>query len=336
MKVVVCDYEFPNLEPEKKALSVLENLVFVPSQSRTEREVIELTRDADGVLNQWNHINANVIAGMSNCKVIATYGIGVDKIDVEAATRKGIYVCNVPDYNKHEVSDHALAMLLAVGRQLLPFDRLIRQGKYGFMHLDNKLWRFEGQTVGLVGFGKIPRKLAYKLQTALGMKVLAYDPYLSEESAKEAEVAKVDLPELMRESDYVSIHVPLTKETRYMIDESLLRMMKPTAYLINCGRGAIVEETALVKVLSERTIAGAAIDVFETEPISANDPLLKLDNVMVTPHAAWHTQESMYDMQWGAANQIALVLSGKEPTNAVNYHAVNKVLGKETEQEAEA
>lgn len=322
MKVVVCDYEFPNLEPEKKALAGIPRLELVGKQCQTEEELIELTWEADGVLNQWCDLNRNVIAHMKNCKVIATYGIGVDKIDVEAATEKGIYVCNVPDYNKHEVSDHALSMILALGRQLIPLDRLIRQGKYGFMNLENKLYRFEGQTAGMVGFGKIPRKLAYKLQTAMEMKILAYDPYLTEESAKEAGVKKVDLETLMRESDYVSIHVPLTKETRYMIGEKELSLMKPTAYLVNCGRGAIVQESALIKLLKEKRIAGAAIDVFEKEPIQPGDPLLDLDNVFVTPHAAWHNQESMYDMQWGAANQVALVLKGLEPTNAVNSKGI--------------
>lgn len=323
MKVAICDYEFPNLDPEKKALSQIKNLQLVAAQCKSTEEVIKLTKDADGVLNQWSHLNAEVISNMDKCQVIATYGIGVDKIDVEAASKKGIYVCNVPDYNKHDVSDHTLALIMALARQIIPLDRLIRQGQYGFMYLENKLYRFEKKIVGLVGFGNIARKLAYKLQVALGMEIITYDPYLCEQSAKEAGVKKVELDELMRQSDYISIHVPLTKDTHYLIDEGLLRTMKPSAYLVNCGRGAIVEEKALFKVLKEKVIYGAAIDVFENEPIGPGHPLLELDNVIVTPHAAWHSQESMYDMQWGAANQVALVLQGKKPNNAINFNEVS-------------
>lgn len=324
MKVVICDYEFANAEPEKEALKYVPGIELVPAHCTTEKEVLELTRDADGVLNQWSHITEKVIANMKNCKVIATYGIGVDKIDVAAATKKGIFVCNVPDYCIEEVSNHALAMILALSRQFFPLDRLIRDGKYGFMYLDNKLYRLAGQTVGLLGFGKIPRVLAKKLQTAFDMKILAYDPYISEKDAEAFGVTKCDIETLMRESDFVSVHVPLTNETRHMIDEKALRLMKPTAYLVNAGRGAIVDENALYKVLKEKAIAGAAIDVFEVEPIRPGDPLLELDNVFVTPHSAWHTFESALDLQTGAAAEVARVLRGEMPRSAVNYKDVIK------------
>ena len=322
MKVVVNDYEFPNLEPEKKALMDVPGLELIDAQCKTPEDVLKATEYADGILNQWCYLNADVINNMKNCKVIATYGIGTDKIDVDACSKRGIFVCNSPDYNKHEVADHSLMMILALSRQVLQLDRLIRQGKYGFFYLENKLFRPEGQTLGVVGFGKIPRRLAYKCQTALEMKILCYDPYVTDEQAAEAGATKVELPELMAKSDFVSIHVPLTKQTRYMIEEKMLALMKPTAYLVNCGRGAIVKESALYEVLKKKKIAGAAIDVFEKEPIIPGNPLLELDNVIVTPHAAWHTQESMSDLQWGAANQVALVLEGKDPTHAVNFDAV--------------
>lgn len=329
MKVVICDYEFENVEPEKEALKTVPNLEFFPdAQCKTEEELIELTKDADGVLNQWNHLTANVINNMKNCKVIATYGIGTDKIDVEAATKKGIYVCNVPAYGTGEVANHAFSMILACSRQLVQYDRLIRQGKFGYPTLGKKLYRLDGQTVGLVGFGKIPRNLSRKLMDAFNMKVLAYDPFITEEFAKECGVTKVDLETLMKESDFVSIHVPLTKDTKYIIDEKMLRLMKPTAYLINCGRGAIVKEDDLAKVLKENVIAGAGIDVFEVEPISPNDPLMQLDNVIVTPHSAYYTEESLYALQYGAAAEVARVLKGEEPLSAVNKKQVDEILKK--------
>lgn len=329
MKVVICDYEFENVEPEKEALKMVRDLEFIPdAQCKTEEEVIELTKDADGVLNQWNYITANVIDKMKNCKVIATYGIGTDKIDVEAATKKGIYVCNVPAYGTGEVANHAFSMILACSRQLVQYDRLIRQGKFGYPTLGKKLYRLDGQTLGVVGFGKIPRNLSRKLMDAFNMKILAYDPFITEEFAKECGVTKVDLETLMKESDFVSVHVPLTKETKYLIDEKMLRLMKPTAYLINCGRGAIVKEDDLAKVLKENAIAGAGIDVFEIEPISPDDPLMQLDNVIVTPHSAYYTEESIYALQYGAAAEIARVLNGEEPISAVNRKQVDEILKK--------
>ena len=323
MKVVICDYEFDNVEPEKEALKGVAGLELIPAQCRTEEEVMALTRDADGVINQWNHITAKVIENMQQCKVIATYGIGTDKIDAEAATKKGIYVCNVPDYCVNEVSNHAMGMIMALSRQYFPLDRLIREGKYGFMHLRNHIHSLETSSVGLVGFGKIPKSLAKKLQCSFGMKIYIYDPFVTQEQAKEYGVIKTTLDELLAQSDFVSIHVPLIKETYHLIDEKKLRLMKKTAYLVNAGRGAIVDEEALFKVLKENRIAGAAIDVFETEPIKPDDPLLELDNVFVTPHSAWHSRESMIALQSGAAKEVARVLSGQAPKNAVNYKAIH-------------
>ncbi|MPM85832.1 Glyoxylate/hydroxypyruvate reductase B [bioreactor metagenome] len=215
-------------------------------------------------------------------------------------------------------------MILALSKQLFQLDHNIRIGKYGFKYLDKKLYRPQGQTVGLVGFGKIPSTLAKQVQCSLDMKVIAYDPYITEEAAAKAGVRKVDLETLMKESDFVSIHVPLTDDTRYMIDEKMLRLMKPTAYLVNAGRGAIVKEADLVKVLKDRAIAGAAIDVFEIEPIQPNDPLLELDNVFVTPHSAWYNEDSRFDLQAGAAENVARILSGGEPVNAVNLKLIQE------------
>lgn len=323
MKVVICDYEFPNVNPEREALSSVPNLEFIPAQCKSEKELIELTKDADGVLNQWNYLNKNVIEKMEKCKVIATYGIGTDKIDVGAASKKGIYVCNVPNYGTNEVANHAFSMILACSRQLVQYDKLIREGEFGYPTLGKKLYRVEGMTVGVVGFGKIPRNLSRKLMSAFNIKILAYDPYITDEFAKKYGATKVDLETLMKESDFVSVHVPLTKDTKYMINEEMLRLMKPTAYLINCGRGAIVNEDDLVKVLKDNVIAGAAIDVFEYEPILPDNPLLQFNNVIVTPHSAYYTEESLYALQYGAADEVARVLRGEDPISAVNRKDVD-------------
>lgn len=317
VKVVICDYEFPHVEHERKVLRQLGEIQFVPAQCKNEQELIELTKDADGVINQWSWLTEKVIANMQKCKVISTYGIGVDKIDVSAATKKGIYVCNVPDYCIHEVGDHAFAMMMALTRQLFNMDSNIRKGIWGYKHAGHDIYRIEGKVYGLVGFGKIPQTLAKKLK-AFEMEVLAYDPYFDEEKGKEIGVKRADLAEIMEKADYVSIHVPLTAETRHMIGEAQLRKMKKTAYLINVGRGAIVDEAALYRALQEKWIAGAGIDVWEKEPIKTDNPFLTLDNVIITPHAAWNSQEALVDLQTKAAEEIVRVLQGREPKSPVN------------------
>lgn len=316
-KVVICDYEFPNVDNERRVISQLDDVEFIPAQCKTEQEVIELTKDADGVINQYSKLNERVINSMQKCKVISTYGIGVDKIDVEVATKKGIYVCNVPDYCINEVADHAIAMLLALARQLFAMDRNTKSGVWGYKHVKTPIYRIEGKTVGVLGFGKIPRNLVKKLQ-AFDVNILVYDPYVDKETAEKFGVKKVELNELLEKSDFISIHTPLTPETRHMIGEEQFKKMKPTAYLINVGRGPIVDEKALYKALKERWIAGAAVDVLETEPIAPDNPLLELENIIITPHAAWHSLESLAELQTKAAEEVVRVLKGEKPRSAVN------------------
>lgn len=328
MKIVITDYEFPSLDPERDALKGLPAYELVEAKCTTPEECAAACRYADGVLNQWNHLTADVINAMENCKAIATYGIGVDKIDVDAATAKGIYVCNSPNYNKFEVSNHACAMIMALSRQLIQSDRLMRQDKYGWMYLENELHRPNLQTLGFIGFGNIAKQIAQKMSAAFQMEIIAYDPFLTAEQIEAAGGKKAELEDVMRKSDFVSINVSLTKDTYHLITKKELEMMKPTAYIVNCSRGAIIDEHDLYEALRDRKIYGAALDVFETEPIPSTHELMQLDNVIFTPHSAWHTRESMWEMQWGAADQIAKVLAGEEPDHCVNYEAVKKVLGK--------
>jgi D-3-phosphoglycerate dehydrogenase len=325
MKVVVADYEFPNLNPDKEALKEISGLELVDAKCTNEDELIAACSDTDGLLNQYNYITPRVIDSMKNCKAISTYGIGVDKINVEAATRKGIYVCNSPEYNQYEVCDHTVMLILALSRQLVQLDRAIHKGVYGVMKIDNALVRPYGQTLGFIGFGRIAKQIAEKMKI-FGMKAICYDPFLTAEQCEAGGATKMELDDVMKNADFVSINVSLTEQTRHMIGAHELGLMKPTAYLINCGRGAIVDEAAMVKVLQEKRIYGAALDTFEVEPILPGHPLLDLDNVITTPHSAWNTKESMYSMQYVAARQIALVLQGKKPEHCVNYDAVQKVL----------
>lgn len=325
MKVVVVDYEFPNLDPDKDALKDVPNLELVEGNCTNEDEIIAACKDADGILNQWNHITPKVIDSLEKCKVIATYGIGVDKIAVAEATQKGIYVCNSPDYNKYEVADHTVMMILALSRQLVQLDHLMHEGKYGWYFLDHEMYRPAGQTVGFIGYGRIAKQVAEKIK-AFGMKAICYDPFQTAEQCAAAEAEKMELDEVMKQADFISINVSLNDRTYHMINTHHLGLMKSTAYLVNCGRGAIVDEQALIDVLKSKKIAGAALDTFEVEPIAPDHPLMQIDNVIVTPHSAWHTKESMWEMQWGAAKQVALVLQGQKPNHCVNYDAVQEIL----------
>lgn len=325
MKIVVTDYEFPNLKPEADALKDLPGVELIEGKCTNEEELIAACKDADGILNQWNRLTARVIGALDKCKVISTYGIGVDKIDVAAATRKGIYVCNSPEYNKFEVANHTVMMILALSRQLVQLDRLMRDGKYGWYQLDHEMYRLQGQTAGFIGYGRIARQVAGMLK-AFEVKSACYDPFLTAEQCAAAGAKKMELDEVLKRADFVSINVSLTKETYHMIGAQHLSLMKSTAYLVNCGRGAIVDEEALVQALRAKKIAGAALDTFETEPIAPPHPLMKLDNVIMTPHSAWHTKESMWEMQWVAARQAALVLKNEKPDYCVNYEAVQKPL----------
>lgn len=324
MKVVICDHIFPDIEQEKKALACVPDLELIDANCTTREEVMAACADADAVLNQYNYLTDEVLASFRKCQVIATYGIGLDKIDVDAASRRGIYVCNSPDYNKSEVADHIVAMTIALSRHLKDFDQRIRRGEYPVPYDWMKPVRPSRQTVGFVGFGKIARQAAEKLHVAFGMRVICYDPFLTAEQVAEAGGQKMELEELLRESDYLSINVSLLPSTRNLIGERELAQMKPTAFLINCSRGGIVNEEALAAALKNGNLAGAGLDTFTHEPLSKDDPLCQLDNVILTPHAAWYTVDAMQELQRVAAQQVALVLTGQTPTRCVNYEEAKK------------
>ena len=331
MKVVICDHVFPDLEEEKRALACVPDLELIDARCTCKEDVIAACADADAVLNQYNYLTEEVVDSFKNCKVIATYGIGLDKIDVDAASRRGIYLCNSPDYNKSEVADHIAAMVLALERHLVEFNDRVRRGDYPIPYEWMKPHRPCELTVGFVGFGRIARQAAKKLSDAFEMRVIAYDPFLSAEEITSAGGRKAELDEVMRESDFVSINVSLLPSTRDLIGRRALALMKPTAFLINCSRGGIVNEEDLIEALEKKRIAGAGLDTFTREPLPKDSPFCRLDNVIMTPHAAWYTVEAMGDVQRVAAEQVALVLTGQKPTRCVNYEEANKYKNRRTQ-----
>ena len=276
----------------------------------------ELGRHADGVINCYSLLPREVIEGFERCRIIARYGVGIDTIDLAAATERGIVVTNVPDYCVGEVSDHALALLLALARRLPKLQRATSTGRW--QSTDAKpVRRLSGQTLGLVGFGRIAREVARKAQ-ALGLRVVAADPLVDAETMAAAGVERSELDDLLAEAELVSLHAPLTDETRHLIGERTLGLVKPTAYLVNTSRGGLVDTVALRRALAEGRLAGAGLDVLESEPPDEGDPLLSMENVIVTPHTSFYSEESLVEMRRKCTAQVIAVLAGRSPNYPVN------------------
>ncbi len=313
--VAVTDSVFPSLEPEQRVLAPLA-VELRPGQCRSEEEVIELTRGVDAVLNCYAKMTARVIETLNRCRIIARYGIGVDNVDLVAATRAGLLVTNVPDYCIDEVSDHTLALLLALARRIVAADRAVNAGAWDVV-AHAGIRRLRGQTLGLLGFGKIAIALSSKAQ-ALGLSVLAHDPYLDAGLIARDGAQATDFDTLLGESDVVSIHVPLSPQTRGLVGERELARMKPTAFLINTSRGGIVDEQALAVALKQGRPGGAALDVLSTEPPPPDHPLRQAPNVILTPHLAFYSRESVVELQTKAADEVARALRGEPPRSPVN------------------
>jgi len=317
-KVVITDCDHPTVEIEREILSEIDP-EFVLAHCNTEDEVIEAAKDADGIINQYAPITRRVIESLKSCKVIARYGVGVDNINVEAATEHKIIVANVPDYCIDEVSTHAMALILACARGITLLDRKIREKEWDFT-LAKPLFRTQGKIVGLFGLGRIARAVTQKA-LGFGFKILVYDPYVSQVNN---EIELVEFSQLLSDSDFISIHSPLTDETRHSFGENELKAMKKTAYLINTARGPIVDEEALYKALKNKWIAGAALDVMEKEPPNWNSSLLQLDNIIITPHIAFYSEESYVELKTKVAQAVLSVLKGELPKAMVNPQVVKE------------
>jgi len=315
-KIVITDCDHPSIEIEEKVLSDI-NPEIVLAHCHTEDEVIKVARDADGIINQYAPITRRVIKSLKKCKVIVRYGVGVDNIDLEAATEHNIMVANVPDFCIDEVSTHAMALILACARGIILLDRKIKKKKWDFT-LVKPLFRTQGKILGLFGLGNIARAVAKKA-SGFGFKIIAYDPYISK---VEHGIELVEFFKLLSDSDFLSIHVPLTTETRHYFGENELKKMKKTAYLINTARGAVVDEKALYKALKNSWIAGAALDVMEKEPPDWKSSLLKLDNLIITPHISFYSEESYIELKTKTAKTVLSVLKGELIRAIVNPQVI--------------
>jgi D-3-phosphoglycerate dehydrogenase len=316
--VAVADSVFPNLDPARAVLSTLGAELRL-AETPAPGDILQVARDADALLVTYARISADMIRQMTRCRIIARFGIGVDNVDIPAATGAGIVVTRVPDYCIDEVSDHTLALLLALVRKIPLANSRAQAGRWE-MSAVVPIHRLRGRILGLVGFGRIPQLVAPKAK-AFGLKVVTYDPYVSQEITTTAGVERVDFADLVRISDYVSIHTPLIPETEGLFNADVFRQMKPTACLINTARGPIVDEAALARALEAGQLAGAALDVLSQEPPTAS-PLLGRDNVILTPHISFYSVESLVELQTKAAEEVVRVLTGRMPRNPVNAEAL--------------
>jgi D-3-phosphoglycerate dehydrogenase len=311
-KVLLTDYAWADLDIERQTLAQIDaELVVAPTG-----DVATLTRlaaDVDAIMTNWAKVPAAVIHGAPRCKIVSRLGIGLDNIDVAAATERKMLVTNVPDYCLIEVAEHALALLLALARKVGYYHYETMQGRYE-LQSGPVLRRIEGQTLGIVGLGNIGAKLAEKA-AALGLEVLATS---RSGRAMPPGVRRVELDELLAHSDYVSLHVPAAPDTRHLINETTLARMKPTAYLINTARGGLVDHEALADALEAGRLAGAGLDVQEPEPPDLHQRPWNDPRVIVTPHAAFVSQESLVNLRSRTAAQVAACLTGQTPEHVVN------------------
>ncbi|MDC7227729.1 MAG: C-terminal binding protein [Spirochaetales bacterium] len=315
-KVVILDHRYDHYDYETEVLGELgiKPLVAFPESEAAARELLH---DADGVMCNLYQMDASVINMLDKCRVISRYGVGYDNVDVDAAAAKGIAVCNVPDYSMEDASDHALALLFNCTRKISYKDRKIRDGQWN-LHNDQPCFRMTGRTLGVIGFGHIGSTLVRKISGFGFAEILIDSPNTEPALIGVAGGRKTDLDEVLRRSDYISIHCPLKEDTVNMFDDRAFAKMKDGSILINTARGPIVNERALCRALESGKLAAAGIDVYDEEPLSADSPLRRLENVTLTDHAAWYSEESIIELKTKAARNVVEVLSGKEPQYKVN------------------
>lgn len=324
-KVVITDYDFGDVDVEREILEAAGAEV-IALQSKSQDDLLNAASDCAAMMNQYARIGAKTIAQMNKCEVIARYGVGVDIVDVDAATHKGILVTNVMDYCTEEVADHAIALWLTLVRKLPDYDRATHQGIWRWQS-GQPVNRVRGRTMGVVSYGKIGQAIGVRAK-AFGANVIAFDPFLPEDVATAQGVELVSKEDLLTRSDYILMQAPMTPDTRHFLSDAEFAAMKPGAILVNTGRGPTVDNKALYRALTEGHLASAGLDDPEEEPAKRanwspdDNPIFTLSNVLVTPHAAYYSEESIRSARVTAATQVAKVLTGQRPDYPVNAKAL--------------
>ncbi len=314
-RVVITYAKFGNVSVEEEILRNEGFEVFAPGEL-VSTESWTLARSADALMVGIDNVPAELIETLDKCKIICRVGTGVDAIDIPAATEKGIWVTNVPDYSIDEVSAHAISLVLAQARHLFPHRQQGRNGVWRYRG-ETPIRRLSNQTLGIIGLGRIGKASARKGR-GLGMRVIASDPYLPLADFESVGAESVSFEDVMRDSDFVTLHVPLTDETRRMIDARALAMMKPTSFLVNTARGEVVDVPALVQAVQAEQLAGAALDVLPQEPPDLDDPVLHEERIIVTPHIAWASAEAAIDVRVRGSEDVVRTLQGSSPRYAIN------------------
>lgn len=313
--VLVTDYTWSSTEPEARVLAEVDASLVI-AETGSEQELVKLVPEADAILTCFAHVTPKVVRAGKKLQIIGRYGIGVDNIAVDQATELGIPVTNVPAYCLDEVAEHALAFFFSLARHICSYDSAVRAGNWE-LETGMPIFRMAGRTLGILGFGKIGQTLATKAR-GLGFKLIAHDPFLPAGVFVRHQTESVSLDELFSRADFLSIHMPLSAQTRHMVNRDLLRQMKPTAFLVNTSRGGVIDQSALLLALHEGWLAGAGLDVFEPERLVPGHPLLNAPNLLTTPHVAFYSEESVVELETQAAQNVADLLAGRRPDHVVN------------------
>ena len=311
-QVVITDCDHGSIEEEKEEFGRM-GAELILAQVQEEKDLIRACREADGLINQYALLPRRVLENLPKCKVVSRYGVGVDSVDLRAATDLGIIVANVPDYCIDEVANQTLSMILGLIRKTAFFDKKVKSGQWDF-RLGIPIYRTQGKTLGLIGCGKIGLEVAKRI-SAFGVRVIAFDPYL--EKAPQGIELK-DFDTVLKESDFISIHCPLNDSTRHLIGERAFGKMEKKPIVVNTSRGPIIDERALIHALNKGMISGAGLDVLEKEPPDPQNPLLRMDNVVLSPHVGFYSEDSISELKRRTAKNVSDVLMGRWPRSVVN------------------
>jgi len=315
-KVVMTDDRHKTYEEEKEVLKSIDAEIII-ANCETPAEVIDVCKNADGIMCNLAPMPEEVIEKLEKCKVISRYGVGYDNVDVDACTKKGIQLANVTDYCAEEVSDQALALLMACARKVARRDAQIREGKWNIGKAD-PIYRIAGKTFAFLGFGMIAKCLYRKIKGLNFKKILVYDPFIDAETIEKAGAEKADWETVFKNADYISIHIPLNEKTRGLINADTFNMMKPTAIIINTSRGPVIDEPSLIDALAAGQINSAGLDVHNKEPMEDDNPLKKIKNCVLTDHVGWYSEEAMSELKRKVAENVRDVLLGRKPKYPVN------------------
>jgi len=315
-KVVMTDDRHKTYEEEKKVLLSIDTDIII-ANCTTAQDVINNCKDADGIMVNLAPMPAEVINQLERCKVISRYGVGYDNVDVAACTQKGIYLANVPDYCAEEVSDQALALLMACARKVARRDAQVRAGQWNIGKAD-PIYRLAGKTFTFLGFGMIGRTLYRKIKGFNFSRILIYDPFIDAETIKSLGAEKVEWDEALKNADYISVHIPMNDKTRGIINASAFSLMKPTAIIVNTSRGPVIDEKALIDALTKGQINSAGLDVHCKEPLDKDSPFMRIENCVLTDHVGWYSEEAISELKRKVAENVKDVLLSGKPKYPVN------------------